>query len=184
MLVLQNLVFMVTSCLSLLLSIVLIVLAVAEIANSEYVEGGMDREKEFLNITSCINASRSNDTVVREFRCISIVTFNQKLATAILLLIFGYFESLIAYHSVLTSLAVSKKQDEQRARQPSIAPPPVSVETYFEEQMRNERNEPIYLNDPPEDDSDITTPTPHSAEEFPDSDQFRAHLEGLEGDHT
>ena len=168
-----------TSVLSLLLSVVLIAIAVAEIANSQFVKGSTSKEKDFLGIATCVNVTAGNAT--SEFRCIASVTFQQKLASATLLLIFGYFESLIAYHSLLTALAVSKKQEELRTRNISNVAPPVSVEAYFEDRIQND---PIYLNNQLELESGKTSPGLQPPEEFPDSDQFRAHLEGLEGNHT
>ena len=181
---------MATSALSLLLSVVLLGISVAEIALSEFTEGRMSKDKEFYNITSCLNATAIlnatfNATEVPEFRCIPTISFDQKLAVAILLLIFGYVESLVAYHSLLAAVAVAEKQEANRQKQAiamtarnPVDPPTVSVDDNTEEIISHGQN---HDSSAANGNNDVTNHVVGRQEEFPDSEQFRAHLEGLEG---
>lgn len=163
-------------------------IAISGIASSEFSEGSLSKEKELRNVTNCLNVTVSSDPSEPFFRCIPTTTFDQKLVASSFLVACGYIESLIAFYSLLTAVSIDK---EEKAKQNQtfgmpgrerVAVPSISVDAYFEERMRQENHLTIESNHRnPSHDSSVgfSMHVSPSQGEFPDSKQFRDHLETL-----
>ena len=175
--VLQGAAFMALSLMSLILSIVMIGIAIAGIAKTEFAEGQTVVMRTINNGTNC--------TISTGAQCLPTVLFDQKLVTDCMLVALGYAESLAAFYSILTlaSIVFKERRDTRFPMQGhSTVPAPVmSIDDYFEERMRNNPSTDAPSDKVPNTDtrSSFTMHVSPSQGEFPDSDQFRAHLEAI-----
>lgn len=165
----QILLFAGFSAASLVVSMVLIGISISEMVTSSFTKGELAIE---------VNCTLSSmNTTSNPVRCIAPITFEQKLVTSSLLIVFGFMESLVAVVSGLTTrdIFVSKytTSNEQNANAMNM-----SVTEYFNWRLNQEpntiNNGTFDLPDGPDRSSQTGT-----SSELPDSDQFRSHLEGL-----
>nr|CAB3260709.1 uncharacterized protein LOC100175592 [Phallusia mammillata] len=153
-----------------LVCMILIGISISEMVTSSFAKGELS-----VQGTNCTIDVTSVTTPT--VRCIAQTTFEQKLATTSLLIIFGFFESLVAVISAMTTrdIFVTKYTENLQQNAPDMN---MSVTDYFDRRMNEEPNT-IY-NGAYDIQGDTDRPF-HigTGSELPDSDQFRSHLEGV-----
>ncbi|XP_002129585.2 uncharacterized protein LOC100175592 [Ciona intestinalis] len=193
--------FLCLSAISFVLCIVLISIAISEMVSGAFAEGTLEqqqRDQGITDMTACFNQTSTDSG--NNTRCISKTTFNQKTASAAMAIVFGLSELLISFYSIVITKQIIDREfgtwnlfnpgpNESVGTGRDLTLPGMTVSDYFGRHDAEDGGVAGPYNHVEEHQStnlhgsSRTGSQRHvqnqsvSSREFPDSEQFRSHLE-------
>jgi len=162
---------------------------ISEIATASYTEGVIDAQNNSRNgTTSCFNVTGSQPHVER---CLARSTLDVKFVTSGLMVALGFFDAMVALCSIIAARDIflykyNPRHGQQTIRMQETDMPRMTVSEFFEQRMQvgqpnSVTNQVDYGTNHVENSGTILANS--SPTDLPDSDQFRLHLEGLDGEN-